>query len=126
MGQLSGSHSLEDLSPGMPSGPHLPAYGLPAHAGQPPLRSLGPFLLRLLSPHLAQDAGEVQGWWGPGARLPPFSSSFWGEGHARFSHISFQPFLGILNFALQSEGSKEWLPWQPFPCFCHQGTQDSV
>lgn len=57
VGRLSGSHSLEDMSPGMPSGPHLPAYSLPAHAGQPLLRSLGPFLLPLLSPHLAQDAG---------------------------------------------------------------------
>lgn len=43
-----------------------------------------------------------------------------------FLIFSFQLFLGILNFALQSEGSKEWLPWQPFPCFCHQGTQHSV
>ena len=45
---------------------------------------------------------------------------------ADFPIFSFQLFLGILNFALQSEGSKEWLPWQPFPCFCHQGTQHSV
>lgn len=45
---------------------------------------------------------------------------------ADFPIFSFQLFLGILNFALQSEGSKEWLPWQPFPCFRHQGTQHSV
>lgn len=56
----------------------------------------------------------------------PSDSSFWAREVAHFPIFSFQLFLGILNFALQSEGSKEWLPWQPFPCFCHQGTQDSV
>lgn len=56
----------------------------------------------------------------------PSDSSFWAREVVHFPIFSFQLFLGILNFALQSEGSKEWLPWQPFPCFCHQGTQDSV
>lgn len=54
------------------------------------------------------------------------NSPSWVREVADFPIFLFQLFLGILNFALQSEGSKEWLPWQPFPCFCHQGTQHSV
>lgn len=122
---------------GMLSGHHLPAYGpawppMPASLSHGPwgppchLHSQGPPCCSPSVPALGPQCGEVRGWRGPGARPPPCSSSLWGEGCGRFSHIPFQPFLGILNFALQSEGSKEWLPWQPFPCFCHQGTQHSV
>lgn len=80
----------------------------------------------LRAPLLCWETGRGRDGWAQGSSKYHPSHRSGAREMADFPIFSFQLLLGILNFALQSEGSKEWLPWQPFPCFCHQGTQHSV